>query len=76
MSRPHTYVGEYPAQNERFGIYGVSEGEKCAVNLSKMGEYEVCILKPRILVQGILRRHRGEEHKGDQRVHNRTIKTG
>ena len=53
MSRPHTYVGEYPAQNERFGIYGVSEREKCAVNLSKMGEYEVCIPKPRILVQWI-----------------------
>ena len=23
MSRPYTYVGEYPAQNEHFGIYGI-----------------------------------------------------
>ncbi len=55
MSRPHTFVGEYPAQNERFKVYGVSEREKCAVDLLKMGEYEVCIPKPRILAQGILR---------------------
>ena len=39
-------------------------------------EGEVCPDHIHMLVQGILRRHRGEEHKGDQRVHNRTIKTG
>ena len=31
VSRSHTHVGEHPAQNERFGIYGVSEREKCTV---------------------------------------------
>ena len=50
MSGSYTYVGEYPAQNERFGIYGISERKKCPVNISKMGEHEVCIPKPRILV--------------------------
>ena len=29
MSRPYTYVSTNPAQNERFGIYGISKGEKC-----------------------------------------------
>ena len=33
MSRPYTYVGEHPAQNERFGIYGVFKSEKCIVNI-------------------------------------------
>ena len=28
MSGSHTHAGEYPAQNERSGIYGVSEREK------------------------------------------------
>ena len=28
MSGSHTYAGKYPAQNERFGIYGISEREE------------------------------------------------
>ena len=28
MSGSHTYVGEYTAQNERFGIYGIFEREE------------------------------------------------
>ena len=32
--------------------------------------------KPRILVQGILRRYRGEEHKSNKRVYSRSIKEG
>ena len=50
MSRPYTYIGQYPAQNEHFGIYGLLKREKCIVNISKMGEYEICIPKSRILV--------------------------
>lgn len=46
----HIYVSEHPAQNEHFGIYGVFERKKCHVNISKMGKYEVCIPKSRILV--------------------------
>ena len=46
MSRPYTYVSTNPAQNERFGIYGISKGEKCITHFSKMGKYEVCIPKP------------------------------
>ena len=55
MSGSHTYAGQYPAQNERFGIYEVSQGKKCIVDIPEIWEYEVCIPKSRILVQGILR---------------------
>ena len=56
MPRSYTHTSEYPAQNERFGIYGIFERKKCAANISKMGKHEVCIPKSRILVQGILLR--------------------
>ena len=50
MPGSHTYVGEYTAQNERFGIYGIFEKEEQSDDIPKMGEYEVCIPKSRILV--------------------------
>ena len=76
MPRPYTYVGEHPSQNERFGIYGISQREKCNVDISEVWKYEICIPKPRILVQGILRRYRGEEHEGNKRIYCRTIEKG
>ena len=50
MSGSHTYVSEYTAQNERFGIYGIFERKEQSNDIPKMGEYEICIPKPRILV--------------------------
>ena len=50
MSGSHTYVGKYPAQNERFGIYGVSEREERIAHFSEKEKYEVCMPKLRILV--------------------------
>ncbi len=50
MPRPYSYAGEYPTQNERFGIYGIFKREKLSNDISKMGQYEVRIPKPRILV--------------------------
>ena len=55
MPRPHPHAGKYPAQNERCGIHGVSEGEEQSDDHPKMGKHEICIPEPRILVQGILR---------------------
>ena len=46
----HTYVGKHPAQNERFGVYGVFERKKCIADIPEVGKYEVCVPKPRILV--------------------------
>ncbi len=46
----YTYVGKNPAQNERFGIYGISKRKKHIAHFSKVGEYEICLPKPRILV--------------------------
>ena len=70
MPESYTYVSEYPAQNERFGIYGVFEGKKCIADFSEMGEHEICVPKPRVLVQGILRGYRGEEYKSHKRIHS------
>ncbi len=55
VPRLYTYVGKHPAQNECFGVYGISQGKKCIANISKVGKYEICVPKPRILMQGILR---------------------
>ena len=57
MSGSHTYSCIAATQNERFGIYGVSERKECNNHISEMGKYEICIPKSRILVQRILRRH-------------------
>ena len=50
MSGSHTYAGKHSAQNEHFGVYGISKGEECVTHLSKMGKYEIRIPKPRVLV--------------------------
>ena len=43
-------TSEYPAPNERFGIYGVSEGKEQSEDISEIWVYEICIPKPRVLV--------------------------
>ena len=50
VPRPHTYSGQYPAQNERFGVYGISQRKKCIAYIPEIWEYEVRVPKPRILV--------------------------
>ena len=56
-------TGSDTAQNERFGIYGIPEGEEQHDNIPEIWEYEVCIPKPRILVPWLLCRHGREGHK-------------
>jgi hypothetical protein len=43
MPRPHTYVGKHPTQNERFVVYGLPKRKKRIIDISEMGEYEICI---------------------------------
>ena len=57
MSGSCSSACEYPAQNERCGIYGVSERKEQPDDIPKVGEHEVCIPRSRVLVQGILCRH-------------------
>ena len=45
---PRTYPSKHTAQNERFGIYGIPEGEEQSDDILEIWEYEVCIPKPRI----------------------------
>ena len=74
MPGSHTHAGKHPAQNERFGIHGVFERQKRIDDFPKVGKYEIRIPKPRVLVQGILRRYRGEKHKSDKRIYSRPVK--
>ena len=67
------YVSIDTAQNERFGIYGIFEREKQFNNISKVWEYEICIPKPRILVQGILCGYSRKEYENNKRVHIYTV---
>ena len=76
MSGSYTYVGKHPAQNERFGVYGIFKRKKRIIDIPEVGKYEICIPKPRILVQGILRRYHGEKYKSNKDVHIRTIEEG
>ena len=55
MSRPYSHVGKHTAQNERCGIHGISERQEQSHDIPKVGEHEICVPQPRILVQGILR---------------------
>ena len=71
-----TYDGKYPAQNERFGIYGISERKERDDHISKMGKYEIRIPKPRILVQGILCGYGREECESDTRICSKSVKDG
>ena len=68
MSGSHTYSCIAATQNERFGIYGVSERKECNNHILEMGKYEIRIPKSRILVQRILRRNGREERKSDTRI--------
>ena len=68
MSGSYTYSCVAATQNERFGIYGVSERKECNNHISEMGKYEICIPKSRILVQRILCGYGGEKHKSDTRI--------
>ena len=70
----HTYTCINTTQNERFGIYGVFERKKQFNNISKVWEYEICIPKPRILVQGILCRYSRKEYESDKRIYSDTIR--
>ena len=75
MSRPHAYVSEYTTKDERFGIYGILKREKQSTNISEMWEYEICVPKPRILVQGILCRYGRKEHESNKRIHREPVES-
>ena len=50
MSGSYTYVGKYPAQNERFGVHGIPQRKKRIADIPEIRKHEVGIPKPRILV--------------------------
>ena len=37
MPGSHTSTGKHPAQNERFGIYGIPQRKKCTAGIPKYG---------------------------------------
>ena len=58
------------AQNERFGIYGISEEKEQHDDIPKIWKHEVCIPKPLILAQKILCGHSRKGHKSDKYVYS------
>ena len=76
MSGSCAYSCIDPAQNERFGIHGIFEREERDDHISKMGEYEIRIPKPRILVQGILCGYGREECESDTRICSKPVEDG
>ena len=48
----YSFTSEYPAQNERFGVYGVFEGKEQFDDISEVREYEICIPKPGVWCKG------------------------
>ena len=75
MPRPHTHSREGSAEDERFGVHGISQGKEQFDVLSEMGEYEICVPKPRILVPWILRRYGRQEYGKDKRIHSQPTQT-
>ena len=62
----HIYIlVSTPSKMSVSGFMGYLKGKSAMLIFHKMGEYEICLPKPRILVQGILRGYRGEEHESD-----------
>ena len=76
MSGSCAYSCIDPAQNERFGIYGISERKERDDHISKMGKHEIRIPKPRILVQGILCGYGREECESDTRICSKAVEDG
>ena len=55
MPRAYPYAIVDPAQDKCIRVYGVSERKEQPDDLPKMGQHEIQIQEPAILVQGLLR---------------------
>ena len=53
----YPYAGGDPAEDKRVLVYGIFEGKEQPDDLPKMGQYEIQIQEPAILVQGLLCRY-------------------
>ena len=53
MPRSYPYVGEHTAKDERVRIHGIFEREEQPDDLPKMGQHEIQIPEPAILVQRV-----------------------
>ena len=70
MPEPYSYAGKYPAQNERCGIYGISESEKRSDDLSLIHISETAN-------SGVKdSSHGGKEHDSDKRIHSKPVEEG
>ena len=76
MPGSYTPAVKYPAQNERVRIYGIPEREKQSDDIKEIRKHEICIPKPRILVQGILCGYSRKEYKSNKRIYSKSDKTG
>ena len=76
MPRPYSFIIEYTTKNECIRIYGISEGKEQPNDISKIWKYEICISKPRVLVQRILCGYSREKYNSDKKLYRKSTKTG
>lgn len=76
MPRPYSFIIEYTTKNECIRVYGILEGKEQSNDISKIWEYEICIPKPRVLVQRILCRYSRKKYNSDKELYRKSTKTG
>ena len=72
LPRPRAHADFDPAQILGFRDHGIPQGEIVFDDLPKVGEREIQIPEPRILVPGVLRRHGWEKHEEDRGIHSKS----
>ena len=69
MPRSYPYAVVDSAEDQRVRVYGLSERKERLDDLPKMGQHEIQIQEPAILVQRLLRGHGREKYKSDKRIY-------
>ena len=72
LPRPRAHADFDPAQILGFRDNGVPQGQIVFDDLPKVGEREIQIPEPRILVPGVLRRHGWEKRQKDRGIHSKS----
>ena len=80
VSRSYPHVSEYTTEDQRIGIFGISEREKLPNDIRPICEFEVPIEVPiwesEILVSGLLCGYSGPKQEGNRGVYPESAERG
>ena len=76
LPRSHPHVGKHTAEDQRIGLYGISEREKLSDDIRPICEFEVSVRKSEILVPRLLCGYSGAEQESDRGVHPESAERG